>query len=460
MNWLILAPLVTLLIVHVECVDVKVFKIGTGPNAISIADETQFKYPDKQDWNGDLVKTVDLQDEYDELVPSLPRFDVHKWGEDVVMGRVPIVTRPKPYWSTPSPRKLKEREFSTPASVLEALEAIRATRPTHGPAKTTTPTPSTTLETIIISDEVKTTTSRTTKTTTEATTEATTTTRQTTTTKAATKAATEATTVKTTKTTTERTTTEKSTPKPVFTTSEITRKAFTKSFTTTERTTTTEAPSTVSRPVWRNPNFINKNQEITVGQSLGTGTGSFSSRLFPDTHGKTVELKFGSTTQRPTTERTQFTTKFNPITTTATPPTLPIFNRPTPSTWNRSWSSHWKIGPNGEKIDEKTTVTETRGDKTEVKTFNGGIDLIPKILPPPIIHTNPKSYRGPTYNCRVLDAASDGKATADNDATCKLDYPGYPSDDTCRCTFKVEERDDKGCAKSFLYTCRKVVFVH
>ncbi|CAD5235623.1 unnamed protein product [Bursaphelenchus xylophilus] len=442
MRWLTISAILALSTLRTMSMEVKVFKYGVGDRAINMVDETQFKFPDPRDFTDDILKQVDFKDEYDELVPSLPRYDVHKFGEEVEVGSVPIVTRPKPYWSTPSPRKFNERAFSTPPSVLAALEAVRATRPTHAPAKTTTVAPKTTPETLNINqiDDTPETTTR------RKSVKITTTTPKPTTTEAE---------------VTEKSTTERpSTAKPKFQTPEITRKSFTttskpSTTTTAKASTTTAKPSTVSGntpPVWRNPNFINRNNEITVGKSLGTSlSGPSGSRIVLDSHGKPVELKFGA-------PKATSSPKPSPTATTPTPPALPIFNRPTPHMWQRSWSSSWKIGPNGQKVDEKTTVTETRGGKTETKTISGGIENLPRILPPPIIHTNPKEYRGPTFNCRVLDAAVDGVASPDNDETCKLNFPGYPADETCRCTFKVQERDEAGCALGFIYTCRRVVF--
>lgn len=53
-------------------------------------DETQFSNPHSFDYNfeDDLRKPADLNDIYDELVPYLPRFILHKNGRDVGYTRV------------------------------------------------------------------------------------------------------------------------------------------------------------------------------------------------------------------------------------------------------------------------------------------------------------------------------------------------------------------------------------
>ncbi|VDN35421.1 unnamed protein product [Gongylonema pulchrum] len=95
-------------------------------------DETQFSNPKSFDYDfeDDLRKPADTNDIYDELVPYLPTFVLHKNGKDVgrtsvsfwnlLMIRadtfeiirmelyeplVPIITRKMPAWSTPPPKQ-------------------------------------------------------------------------------------------------------------------------------------------------------------------------------------------------------------------------------------------------------------------------------------------------------------------------------------------------------------------
>ncbi|VDM39967.1 unnamed protein product [Toxocara canis] len=76
-------------------------------------------------------------------------------------------------------------------------------------------------------------------------------------------------------------------------------------------------------------------------------------------------------------------------------------------------------------------------------------------LKPPIIHSGDGPYRGPTYNCRVLSPLRDGKPSENTDKSCKLLLPGFPADNSCRCTYDVSGRDENGCAMGYLYTCKK-----
>ncbi|EFO27587.2 hypothetical protein LOAG_00906 [Loa loa] len=72
-----------------------------------LLDETQFSNPKPYDYNfeDDLKKLADKNDIYDELVPYLPTFVLHKNGKNAGRTSVPIITRKMPSWSTPSPRQ-------------------------------------------------------------------------------------------------------------------------------------------------------------------------------------------------------------------------------------------------------------------------------------------------------------------------------------------------------------------
>ncbi|VDK83345.1 unnamed protein product [Litomosoides sigmodontis] len=72
-----------------------------------LLDETQFSNPKSFDYNfeDDFKKMADKNDVYDELVPYLPSFILHKNGKDAGRTSVPIITRKMPFWSTPSPRQ-------------------------------------------------------------------------------------------------------------------------------------------------------------------------------------------------------------------------------------------------------------------------------------------------------------------------------------------------------------------
>ncbi|CAG9535872.1 unnamed protein product [Cercopithifilaria johnstoni] len=72
-----------------------------------LLEETQFSNPKSFDYNfeDDLKKYADKNDVYDELVPHLPSFTLHKNGKYAGRTSVPIITRKMPSWSTPSPRQ-------------------------------------------------------------------------------------------------------------------------------------------------------------------------------------------------------------------------------------------------------------------------------------------------------------------------------------------------------------------
>ena len=57
------------------------------------------------------------------------------------------------------------------------------------------------------------------------------------------------------------------------------------------------------------------------------------------------------------------------------------------------------------------------------------------------------------FECRLLDAAKDGQPSEANDPSCPLDFPGIPSDGSCKCNYQVSDRDAQGCATGFIYTC-------
>lgn len=100
------------------------------------------------------------------------------------------------------------------------------------------------------------------------------------------------------------------------------------------------------------------------------------------------------------------------------------------------------------------TRTEPSTGTTPSRTSSSSSSRAP--LKPPVIHHGQHRYRGPTYNCRVLTPNEDGRPSPNNDPTCKLKYPGFPADDSCRCRYDVEARDEHGCATGFLYTCKQV----
>jgi hypothetical protein len=167
-------------------------------------------------------------------------------------------------------------------------------------------------------------------------------------------------------------------------------------------------------------------------------------------------------------------------------PNPSLFSQSTPSTkmpkvvhrWSSSWSSWSSWDENGHKITGSTksfttfdtpetttpmstrhrqfsrTRTETAALISSSRSTSRSSHRIPH--KPPVIHHGQNRYRGPTYNCRVLTPIEDGRPSSHTDPTCSLTFPGFPADNSCRCTYEVEARDENGCATGFLYTCRKV----
>uniref|UniRef100_A0A915PNY7 Uncharacterized protein n=1 Tax=Setaria digitata TaxID=48799 RepID=A0A915PNY7_9BILA len=98
-----------------------------------LLDETQFSNPKSFDYNfeDDFKNLADANDVYDELVPYLPTFILHKNGKNVGRTSVPIITRKMPAWSTPLPRqKYVEPYRSFSSKSLEGLHRSSLKRPT------------------------------------------------------------------------------------------------------------------------------------------------------------------------------------------------------------------------------------------------------------------------------------------------------------------------------------------
>jgi hypothetical protein len=122
----------------IESKDVKVFQRGK----ITLVDETQFKFPYEYEFTDDQDET-DLQNAYDEKVPYLPKFILHKNGFDQGYTRVPIVTRKgENTWSTPRPTTQRGEEYKTWGT--PKILPITKPTPSRGNLAHTTPVPKTT----------------------------------------------------------------------------------------------------------------------------------------------------------------------------------------------------------------------------------------------------------------------------------------------------------------------------
>ncbi|KJH46092.1 hypothetical protein DICVIV_07862 [Dictyocaulus viviparus] len=73
---------------------------------------------------------------------------------------------------------------------------------------------------------------------------------------------------------------------------------------------------------------------------------------------------------------------------------------------------------------------------------------------PAVIRLNPEDYKGPTFNCRVLNPNIDGSATKNHDPSCPLSFSEFSANGTCRCYYKISSRDENGCAIGFFYACK------
>uniref|UniRef100_A0A183CE66 Uncharacterized protein n=1 Tax=Globodera pallida TaxID=36090 RepID=A0A183CE66_GLOPA len=67
------------------------------------ADETQLQFPNdySSEFEEDTQKKAEFGDAYDEKIAPLPGFDLWKNGQKIGATELPIVTRQKPFWSTP-----------------------------------------------------------------------------------------------------------------------------------------------------------------------------------------------------------------------------------------------------------------------------------------------------------------------------------------------------------------------
>ncbi|CAJ0583693.1 unnamed protein product, partial [Mesorhabditis spiculigera] len=79
-----------------------------------------------------------------------------------------------------------------------------------------------------------------------------------------------------------------------------------------------------------------------------------------------------------------------------------------------------------------------------------------RVAPKPLLLDHPEfRHAGPTYNCPVLNPLEQGEPSSRNDDSCDLLLPGFSKDGSCRCTYNVRDRDDKGCPTGFYFTCKR-----
>ncbi|KAJ1373031.1 hypothetical protein KIN20_035357 [Parelaphostrongylus tenuis] len=106
------------------------------------------------------------------------------------------------------------------------------------------------------------------------------------------------------------------------------------------------------------------------------------------------------------------------------------------------------------KRAKQETLTELSETSLSSLQFTAPLirkDGIPK---PVVIRQNPENYKGPTFNCRILNPYIDGVPTANHDPSCAMAFPGLSKDGSCRCYYTVSSRDEYGCAVGFRYACK------
>ncbi|XGW34989.1 hypothetical protein V3C99_018771 [Haemonchus contortus] len=142
------------------------------------------------------------------------------------------------------------------------------------------------------------------------------------------------------------------------------------------------------------------------------------------------------------------------------------------STTNKPTIAYLKDGQSAvHHIDEKRVKAETkrsslkpthfiveRPSSTPSLSISASTPSPPKgstVAPKPvIIQQGTEKYRGPTFNCRILNPFQDGAPSVNHDPTCTMSSPGVSKDGSCRCFFTITSRDENGCAQGFIYACK------
>uniref|UniRef100_A0A914GXU0 Uncharacterized protein n=1 Tax=Globodera rostochiensis TaxID=31243 RepID=A0A914GXU0_GLORO len=112
------------------------------------ADETQLQFPNdySSEFEEDTQKKAEFGDAYDEKIARLPGFDLWKNGQKIGATELPIVTRQKPFWSTPlGTTRLGSWWQTTPK--WQSVAPTSATSISKGSAVSTMPTTTSTAST-------------------------------------------------------------------------------------------------------------------------------------------------------------------------------------------------------------------------------------------------------------------------------------------------------------------------
>uniref|UniRef100_A0A915EER8 G-protein coupled receptors family 1 profile domain-containing protein n=1 Tax=Ditylenchus dipsaci TaxID=166011 RepID=A0A915EER8_9BILA len=428
---------------------------------ISLVDETQFEFPKDYEFDEDLKKVADLKDAYDEVVPYLPKFEVHKNGENIGFTRIKIVTRAQSTWSTPLPRTRKGQKYTTWGT--PKLEPI--TRPTPEPSSTSTEQLSST--TTYCCKTSSTTTTHKLPKPSSTTTSKPSSTKNTSTTKVTSKKVVDDTSSSSSLLSAQEESKEEqgkklksskarlrvqTLPTPKLTKQELEkeiRKNQANSLLNSNSVEEQDSPPIrfahrfgmqKSSPVVKEP----KKEEVVTSTLQSPSKLSSKLKGPPRLIMSPFDFSGEQLPQRPQMRRMEQMVKSNSF------KLKPELQEEKP---NRSWSlapngsivmKSWD-SLNGASVDIQANVAVPSAFTAPVKSTTP-VSVQKVAHKPAAIKVGDQPYRGPTYNCKVLDAAIHGQPTAYTDPACKLSYPGFSADGLCKCTYEVNGRDENGCA--------------
>lgn len=382
--------------VRVDGREAKVFKYYRNTQ---VMDETQPRFPNDYNFDEDLKKPADLSDAYDELVPSLPKFEVHKNGKKIGFDRINIVTRSQLTWTTPEPPTKVYKTWGTPKLVPNLVTAPAG-------EETTTAAP----------DK-------------------------------------EETGVETTPTKhhPSHPSEDKQKNKP------FSKKQPLPATTFLSRGTEKPVKGSVERlEMHRMPNELDGSAMPTLSSaSLSTPPLTANKQQTMSLLAKLVVAPTeGMQTEKHLVESNSLLLRKQPESTPGVP--VKVTTAHPLSKW--AWSRSWSVAPDGTltmKFWDNVHGERVEVVKPKTTTSLPSTTRLPAKIAhkPALIHTAERPYRGPTFNCKILDAEKDGVATKYSDTSCRLSFPGYSADGSCKCTYEVSGRDENGCATGFFYTC-------
>uniref|UniRef100_A0A1I8AXB9 Uncharacterized protein n=1 Tax=Meloidogyne hapla TaxID=6305 RepID=A0A1I8AXB9_MELHA len=425
-------------------------------------DEAQLQLAEEKDYSKDFEE--DLQgnehgDIYDEHLAQLPEFEVHKLGKNMGWTKLPIVTRKKPLWSTPLPRT---RPFSHSWAWLYTKPPTAVTQRTTTLTPLILSTPEVTnkeqkIEKSVISDKNVEKKEEKIKEINEGTIKNTTPRKMTNETNLITKSL-ETTLIR------ER---EQQINKITTKTIKIEKEKF-----ETTQTTTTFSTNKIAVEKEEKENVLERLRKLLRNANL---KGVFPS----ENHKVVVEVRSNVIAIKPAVDSKNVESSQSGG--FAWPRTWD--NEPDDNLAIRSWAREHSRQPehqlllplqnNSNEKEELMSTPEQHSNFTQSSILSTTTTKIPPtirttskapttprkkgVVKPTFFNSGTYRHSGPTFNCRVLDAAVDGIPSENNDQTCPLDFPGIASDKSCKCTYEVSGRDEEGCATGFIYTCLRTI---